>query len=142
MISMWEILGICGFAFLLFEIFMPSMFFLNFAISAFITSIFSLFITNIYALVILFVIFSFASFVFLRPIIVKKFCKSKETGVESKYIGQVAKAEEDITSSSGTIGIYGERWDARSEFDEVIPKGSEVEIVRNSSIIMYVKKVV
>ena len=68
------------------------------------------------------------------------FNKSKETGINSKYIGQIAKADEEITASSGVISIYGERWEARSENGSVIEKGSEVKIIRNESIIMYVEK--
>ncbi len=137
---LWELLGIIGIAFLILEMFTPSMFFLNFSLAAFITAGVSVFTKEPYALVIIFVVLSFASFVFLRPILVKRFCKSKETGMESKYIGQIAKAEEDITESGGVITIYGERWDARSEDGNFIAKGSEVKIVRNESIIMYVKE--
>ena len=85
-------------------------------------------------------VFSFVSFFFLRPILVKRFCRGKETGVQSKYIGKIAKAEEDVTEFSGVISIYGERWEARSEHGNKIPKGSEVKIERNESIIMYVSE--
>ena len=67
--------------------------------------------------------------------------KTNETGINSKYIDKIAKAESEINSSSGVISIYGERWEARSENNTVIPQGSEVKIVRNDSIIMYVTKV-
>ena len=68
----------------------------------------------------------------------KKFSKTKETGINSKYIDQIAKVEEEINASAGVISIYGERWEARSENGEIIPTGSEVRIIRNESIIMYV----
>lgn len=137
----WELLGIVGIAFLILEMFTPSMFFLNFSLAAFITAVISVFTKNPYTLVIAFFVFSFVSFAFLRPILVRHFCKTKETGMENKYIGKIAKAEEDITESSGVISIYGERWDARSEQGCFIAKGSEVKIVRNESIIMYVEGV-
>ena len=38
------------------------------------------------------------------------------------------------------ISIYGERWEARVENDEVIPAGSDVRIVRNESLIIFVEK--
>ena len=136
--SLWQVLSIVGIVFLILEIFTPSMFFLNFSLAAFITAVISLIVKNPYALAIIFVVFSFISFIFLRPIIIKRFCKSKETGLNSKYIGQTAKAETEITDKSGVITIYGERWEARSENSTVIPQGSEVKIVRNESIIMYV----
>lgn len=135
---LWQMLAICGISFLLLEIFTPSMFFLNFALASFITAVVSIFIKNPYTLSIIFVVLSFISFIFLRPIIMKKYSKSKETGINSKYIGQYAKAETDITNTAGVISIYGERWVARSENGSTIPQGREVKIIRNESIIMYV----
>ena len=61
--------------------------------------------------------------------------------MNSKYIGKVVKADQEINEYSGAIQIYGERWDARSEDGSVIPQGTDVRIVRNESIIMYVEKV-
>ena len=136
---LWQIFAICGIAFLILEMFTPSMFFLNFALASFITAGASIYLHNTYALVMVFFVFSFVSFIFLRPIIMKNFSKSKETGIKDKYIGKIAKAEEDITENSGVISIYGERWDARSEKGNLIEKGSEVKILRNESIIMYVE---
>ena len=138
---LWQLLAICGIAFLILEMFTPSMFFLNFALASFITAVLSLYTTNASVLVIAFFVFSFVSFIFLRPVIMKKLSKSQETGINSKYIDKIAKAESEITNSSGVISIYGERWEARSENGSVIPQGSEVKIVRNESIIMYVAQV-
>ncbi len=135
---LWQWLAISGIAFLILEMFTPSMFFLNFALASFITAVLSVFTSNAYALGITFFVFSFVSFIFLRPIIMKRFSESKETGINSKYIGKVANADSEITSTSGVITIYGERWEARSENGATIAQGSEVKIVRNDSIIMYV----
>ena len=137
----WQILAVVGICFLILEMFTPSMFFLNFALSAFITAGLSYWIKNPYTLGIVFFAFSFISFIFLRPVIMKKFSKFKETGLQSKYVGQVAKVEDDVCDNSGVITIYGERWDARSEDGSLIEKGSEVKIIRNESIIMYVEKI-
>lgn len=138
--QLWQILSIIGIVFVILEIFTPSMFFLNFALAGFICALISLVFKNVYGITVLFFVFSFVSFVFLRPIIMKKFSKETETGLNSKYIGKVVKAEEDISDSQGVINIYGERWEARSDNGEFIPKGSDVKIVRNESIIMYVSK--
>lgn len=139
--NLWQMLAICGIGFLILEMFTPSMFFLNFALASFITSIISVWVKNPYTLAIIFFVLSFVSFIFLRPIIIKKFNKSKETGINSKYIDQIAKAESEITEHSGVVSIYGERWEARSENGSIIPQGSEVKIIRNESIIMFVNKV-
>ena len=137
---LWQLLAICGIAFLILEMFTPSMFFLNFSLASFICAVLSIYTKNPYVLAISFFVFSFVSFIFLRPIIMKKLNKANETGINSKYIDKIARAEEDITTSSGVITIYGERWDARSENGTIIPKGSEVKIIRNESIIMYVSE--
>ena len=70
----------------------------------------------------------------------KRFNKSNETGINNKYIGKIVKAETSIDNNSGVISIYGERWEARSENGTIINQGSEVKIVRNESIIMYVSE--
>ena len=116
-------------------------FFLNFALAAFIIAPVTLVTHNIPLLVIIFFILSFASFYFLRPILISKFSKDKETGINSKYIGKTVKIDAEINSNSGVITIYGERWEARSDDGLVIPKDSSVKIVRNESLIMYVEKV-
>lgn len=137
---MWQILSIIGIAFVILEIFTPSMFFLNFALAAFITALISVYVSSIFALVLIFFILSFLSFAFLRPILIKRKHHYTETGISGKYIGKTAQAAEEISEKSGVITIYGERWDARSEDKSVIPAGAEVKIVRNDSLVMYVIK--
>lgn len=137
----WQILAVCGIGFLILEIFTPSMFFLNFALASFITAVLSIYFKNPYILAIVFVILSFISFIFLRPLVVRVKNSSKETGIEDKYIGKTVKADVEITSSSGVVSIYGERWEARTEGDLVIPLGADVKIVRFDNIVMYVEQV-
>ena len=137
--AIWELIVICGILFVLLELFIPSMFFLNFALSAFLTAVVSLFTVKLITLVIVFFVFSFISFIFLRPLILKKMSKEIETGVIDKYIGKQAKVIEEVSSNNGAITIYGERWNARTEDGSVIPIGSEVEIIKNESLTMFVK---
>lgn len=136
--NLWQLLCVVGIFFVILEMFTPSLFFLNFALAAFITSGISVFVENPYTLAIIFVVLSFLSFVFLRPVLKKSLEKNKETGVNCKYVGQIAKVEKEVTETSGVVSIYGERWEARSENGNIIPQGSEVKIIRNESIIMYV----
>jgi membrane protein implicated in regulation of membrane protease activity len=138
---MWQLFGIIGIAFLILEMFTPSMFFLNFALASFICVPIAIYVHNVFTLVLIFSVLSFVSFIFLRPILIKKFNKSQETGINSKYIDKVVKTDSEITDSNGVINIYGERWEARSDDGSVIPAGVNVRIVRNESIIMYVKKI-
>lgn len=137
----WQFLCVIGIAFVILEIFTPSMFFLNFALAAFITAGISLITLNKFALVLAFFLLSFLSFVFLRPILLRRNSKDTETGMEGKYIGKTAKVTEEVTAERGVITIYGERWEARCENGEIISVGAEVKILRNDSLIMYVTKI-
>ena len=136
--TLWQIFAVCSIGFVILEMFTPSLFFLNFALAALITSGIAVWVHEPYILAIIFVVLSFISFIFLRPILRKSFEKNKETGLNSKYIGQIAKVEEEVSSNSGVISIYGERWEARSDNGEIFSQGCEVKIVRNESIVMYV----
>ena len=137
---LWEFIVICGIIFILLELFIPSMFFLNFALAAFVTAVASLYTAKLLTLVLIFFTFSFMSFAFLRPLLLKKKNKEIETGVNDKYIGKKAKVIENVSGESGAISIYDERWNARTEDGSVISAGDEVVIVRNDSLIMYVVK--
>ena len=138
---LWEFLVICGIGFIILELFTPSMFFLNFALASFLTALASVFMTKMFSLVLVFFILSFLSFIFLRPILLKKYSKETETGINDKYIGKTAKVIEDITQETGVISIYDERWNARSENGEVISSGNQVKIIKNEGLTMYVEKI-
>ena len=135
---LWEFIVICGIVFILLELFIPTMFFLNFALASFITAIVSLFTAKMLTLVLVFFIFSFLSFAFFRPILLNKKSKEKETGINDKYIGKKAKVIEDISGNNGAISIYDERWNARSEDGSSILSGAEVKIIRIDGLTMYV----
>ena len=138
---LWEIFAIAGLAFLILEMVVPSMFFLNLALAGFVTALIALFIKSWIVLTFIFVVLSILSILLLRPILIKqKESKERETGMEGKYIGQVVKVIEPVTKFSGAITIYDERWEARVESDETIPVGSEVRIVKNESLVLTVEK--
>ena len=138
----WQILIIMGIIFIIIEIFTPVMFFLNFALACFLTAVLALFISDWNILIPVFVVFSAVFLMFLRPLLIKSRNSNQKTGVEEKYIGKIAKVTNTITSNSGVISIYNERWEARSNTGEEIPVDSEVKIVRNESLVLYVEKVV
>ena len=135
----WQIFaGLC-LLFLILEMVVPSMFFLNFSFGALLTAFIAPYIYNWTTLIIIFAAISLVSLIFLRPILMKKtITKSQETGINAKYIGKTAKVIETITPTSGVITIYDERWQARSQ--NTIEVGKDVEIERNESLIMYVKE--
>ncbi len=138
--SLWQLWAGLGLLFIILEMVVPTMFFLNFAVGAFVTAICTLYIHGTTALILIFVGVSLVSLLALRPLLVKKTDKGQETGISAKYIGKNAKVVENITANSGVISLYDERWQARTE-DEEIPAGAEVKIVRNESLIMYVKEI-
>lgn len=137
----WQLILITGIVFIIIEMLTPVMFFLNLALACFITAIFALFLIDWNILIPVFVVFSAIFLVFLRPILTKIRIKEEKTGVEEKYIGQIAKVVEAVTSTNGVVSIYDERWTARSVSGEDIEVGAEVKIVRNESLILYVEKV-
>ncbi len=137
----WQLLVIIGLAFLVFEMFTPVMFFLNFAIAAFITAIASIFINDINVLFISFVIIALILLVFLRPMLMnRKTSKEQTTGMGNKYIGKTAKVIETITQTSGAISIYDERWEARILDNNEISVGENVKIIKHDSLIMFVER--
>lgn len=139
--EIWQMFIIAGILFLIIEIFTPMFFFLNFAIACFLTAILALFILSWNILIPIAVVFSAVFLIFLRPILVKSRNGNKKTGVEEKYIGKIAKVTDTITLHSGVVSIYNERWEARSETGEEIPIGSDVKIIKNESLILFVEKI-
>lgn len=136
----WQLLIITGIVFIIIEMFTPVMFFLNLALACFVTAVVALYVVDWNVLIPVFVVFSAIFLLFLRPILIKTRTNGQKTGVEEKYIGRIAKATETVTSNSGVISIYNERWEARSNTGEEIPVGSEVKIVRNESLVLFVEK--
>lgn len=137
----WQLLIMTGVVFIIIEIFTPVMFFLNLALACFMTAVVAYYISDWNILVPLFVISSAIFLIFLRPILIKKRENGDtKTGVDEKYIGKIAKVTDTITAQSGVVAIYNERWEARSNTGEEIPVGSEVKIVRNESLVLYVEK--
>lgn len=140
--ELWEIFVVSGLVFVILEMLVPSMFFLNLAVAGFITAVFALFITNWVNLIVIFVAFSILSIMFLRPLLIKnKESKEKETGMEGKYIGKIVKVKEPVGKFSGAISIYDERWEARAEVDEPIPADTEVRIIKYDSLVLTVERI-
>lgn len=139
---LWEIFAVAGLIFLILEMVIPSMFFLNLAIAGFITALTALIVNSWVILTIIFVILSILSISFLRPMLIKnKQDKDKETGMEGKYIGKIVKVIEPISKSGGAITIYDERWNAIADVEEPIPTGSEVKIIKYESLVLTVEKI-
>lgn len=124
------------------EIFVPTMFCINFAFAGVITAIVSIFWNvGLLNLSILFCVLSLISIIFIRPILSGILKKESKGDFHDQYIGKVVKCIEPITLNSGAVTIYEERWEARlAQAGEEIPEGEEVKIVKNDSLILYVEK--
>ncbi len=142
--SYWELFLIVAIAALIFEMFAPAMFFLSIAAAALITAIISLWYTNFHWLIVICSALSVIILLFIRPWMKKIMHEMpKSVDFHSEYIGKIVKATEEITNTGGAITVYEERWDARLANPESapVPAGSEVRIVRNDSIVLYVEAV-
>ena len=138
----WQIIAGIGIVFVLLEIFVPSMFFLNLAAAAFVTAIISVFIKNIDTLIWIFSGLSLLFIFLLRPILLNAQNKQGEkTGIEDKYLGKVATVIENVDANGGAITRYDERWQAKNIEEGVIEAGQKVKIISNDSLIMNVKKI-
>jgi membrane protein implicated in regulation of membrane protease activity len=117
------------------------MFFLNLAFAGFVTALIALFITDWVVLMLIFVVLSILSIFLLRPVLLRhKTSKEQSTGMEGKYIGKVVKVIEPVNKYNGAITVYDERWEARTD-DEEIEVGSEVKIIGYDSLILKVERV-
>ena len=124
------------------EIVVPTMFCINFAIAGLVTAIVSVFWGGFVENLILFLILSVVSLIFIKPLLAKIFKKDGEADFNSDYIGKVVKVIEPITNVKGAVTIYDERWEARlKEAGEEIAVGADVKIVSNESTILFVEKI-
>lgn len=140
--QLWQIFSIVGMVFLILEILVPSMFFLNLALSGFLTAIIAFWLTDWIWLTIIFSILALASILILRPLMLRhRKSADQTTGMASKYIGKTVKVIEPINRLSGAISIYDERWEARADVDKPIAAGKVVKIIKYDSLILTVEEV-
>ncbi len=141
-LELWMIYLILALVAITFEIFVPTMFCINFAIAGIITAIISLWWGNFSQLLIVFAILSTLSILFIKPLLVKALKLKTNADFEAQYIGKIVKSIEPINTSSGAVTLYDERWEARlNEGNEEIPADCDVKIIRNDSLILYVEKI-
>lgn len=57
-----------------------------------------------------------------------------------ELIGQVTKAETEITEDQGLVKIHGELWKARTGTGEKINEGEKVEIIAREGLTLFVKR--
>ncbi|MBR3426332.1 MAG: NfeD family protein [Bacteroidales bacterium] len=99
---------------------------------------------NITWQIIIFVVVSLLTFIFLRPVVMR-FLERKSKDVKTNadaIIGRKGVVSEriDAEQHTGRVAIDGDDWKAASEDGSVIEKGATVEIVKLDSIIVTVKQ--
>ena len=90
-------------------------------------------------------IFTFTSFVLVRPFILKFFSKKNGdiiTNVDA-IIGRIGRVSERIDPKAGTgrVAIDGDDWKAISTNGEIIEKGESVKVISHESLIIYVETI-
>ena len=141
--TLWQIFVLITVITAFMEMFVPSLIFLNISFAALLAAGLAYINVSAIFVTVSFVLFATVSLWFVRPIMMKYFYfdKSENTGMDSKYIGNTAVVVKDVSKNSGRVAIYGEEWEARTTNDDVIPKGSNVKILSNESIVLYVEKI-
>ena len=112
-------------------------------VGALIAMIVSFFTSNIIIQTTVFIVSSAILLLATKPL-VKKFVDIKPTNTNAfSIIGKKALVIKEINSiqSSGQIKINGEVWTAESKNNEIIPEGSEVEILQINGVKAIVKPI-
>ena len=142
MLEIWMIYVIIAIIALVFEIFIPTLFCINFAFAGIVTAVVSIFWGSFYSLLWLFVILSCVSAIFIKPILQRMLKKETNADFNAQYIGKVVKVIEPVSLDKGAVTVYDERWEARlAVAGEEIPADCDVKIVSNDSLVLYVERV-
>ena len=142
MIEFWMLYIIISIIAIVFEIFIPTLFCINFAFAGIVTAIISIFWGTFYPLLWVFLGLSVFSMVFIKPLMQKLIKKETKADFNEQYIGKIVKTTEPVSQTKGAVTIYDERWEARvKEGVEEIPADCDVKIVANDSLILFVEKV-
>ena len=145
MIHPWHIWVIIALVFFIIEFFTSGFAVACFSIGALAAAIGSACHCSLIWQIVLFALFSFLAFVFVRPLVLKYFFKKngdKQTNVNA-LIGKRGKVSSDIDPEKGygRVAIDGDDWKAVSIDGGFIPKGAVVEVVSIDSIIITVKTI-
>lgn len=145
MIQPWHIWIIVALCFFIVEIFTSGFAVACFSVGAVAASVSSAFSASLLWQILLFALFSFLAFVFIRPLILKFFFKEKAGGKTNAdaLVGKRGKVSADIDpgTGSGRVAIDGDDWKAVSADGTFIAKGTTVEVLNIDSIILTVKPI-
>lgn len=143
--ELWHIWLIIALISFIMEIFIPSFVLFNFGIGAVVGSFAAGLNLSLEWQIVLFSTGTLLSFFLIRPVM-KKYAYKRSDGFKTNIdamVGRQAKVTEEIDNENnrGRVLLDGDNWQARSLHNEVVQKGTLVEIVQLNSIILIVKKV-
>lgn len=142
--ELWHIWLILALSAFILEIFVPSFVLFNFGIGGLISSLAAGLNFSIEWQIILFSTGTLLSFFLIRPVMKKyayKRSDKQKTNVDA-IVGRQALVTQEISNENnqGLVSLDGDIWQARSLNNDVIPKGTLVEILQLNSIILTVIK--
>jgi membrane protein implicated in regulation of membrane protease activity len=84
------------------------------------------------------------SLLLVRPLAQKYLKPGYSATNADRVIGRTAMVTEEIDNLKGTglVSVSGQVWTARSEYDVVIPAGTEVTILRIEGVKVFVERIV
>ena len=129
-------------AFLMLELMMPNVIYLNLALATFALGSTLLFTENIWINTGAFILALALSFTVIRPKVIRyEKHRIMTEHIKEKYLGKIAQVVEKIDKNSGILLVDDERWQARTKNDETIEQGQCAKITNYKDIIMYVEKI-
>ncbi len=144
-LSAWVIWVIVALFFFILEIFTAGFAVACFSIGAIAAAIVAAIGGNLAWQLVIFSVFSFLSFITVRPFVLKHFYNSDEAQRKSNadaLIGRKARVTEEINTAEGKgrVAVDGDDWKAVTTTPDIIPVGEYVTIVSRDSIILTVKR--
>ncbi|MBT3385097.1 MAG: NfeD family protein [Prolixibacteraceae bacterium] len=142
--ELWHIWLLIALISFIMEIFIPSFVLFNFGVGALFGSLAAGLNLSLEWQIVLFSSATLMSFFLVRPIM-KKYAYKRSDGFKTNIdamVGRHAQVTEEINNENnrGLVSLDGDIWQARSQNNEVIPKGTLVEIIQINSIVLIVNK--
>lgn len=98
---------------------------------------------NPLAQTIVFIIVSGITMALVRPL-AKKYLKPRQTPTNAdRILGKTALVSQSIdnTLGQGQVNVSGQTWSARSQYDDQIPEGTQVRILRIEGVKVFVERI-
>ena len=139
--NLWQFWSLVVIVCLILELTSGDFFILCFSIGALVTAVFSAFGIGFYGQLIVFVLASLLSLLFVRPRLAKAIHGKRRERLSNAdaLMGRIGRVSEAIERGGyGRVAIDGDDWKAVSADGEYIPLGQNVRVVGRESIIITV----